>query len=371
MKQPVLYQTLEEDIQRISSDVMQEKRLLDEAVDLFTEAQTYKVSGNNGSIEDYWYFLYPFKGFTLANTKHYKLLGRYLAGMIPKETEVIVSIESDGIGIATFVAGELALPLIISKSFHYNVPCVQLVQEAGYHKRDMYLSKVIEGKKVAIVDCMVSTGGTVKALVAAIESLPQTEIMGIYCVNDKHNYRETDKTLYGYPYKYLITTHITPETGKVNAELSYDLKHAFWKAMDERFFDITETCSTFSNVSKRGYGVGSIIVDAQNFDILAWGFRRGKLHAEQDAVTMLKQNCPDWSTRQLTVYSTMEPCIYRNDAGHIPCAEHIAELKNCKWVIIGSKDAADERIYGEGIKYLLEQGKYIRLIESDEVFRPA
>lgn len=370
MNTAIQYHDLEEYIAEASGIITNEKRLLDEAVDLFAQADTRRIDNSRGSVESYFYFLYPFKGYSLANTKHYKLLARYLAKMIPKEAEVIVSIESDGIGIATLVAAELELPLIISKHHHYNVDCIKLVQEAGYHKRDMYLPTVVAGKKIAIVDCMVSTGGTVKALVSAIESLPGTTILGTYCVNDKNNYRTKEKTLAGYPYKFLITTNINEEKEVVEASLSWDLKKAFWEHMDERFYALTEACSTFSNQSKRGYGVGSIIIDAEQFDILAWGFRRGKLHAEQDAITMLKQNCPDWQERKLTLYSTMEPCIYRNDVGHRPCAEHIAALLNCKWVIIGSKDAADKKIYGEGIKYLLDQGKHIRLIESDEIFRP-
>lgn len=370
MNKAIQYHDLEGYIAEASHTITAEKKVLDEAVELFEQADTRLIEHSRGSVDSYLYFLYPFKGYSLANTKHYKLLARYLAKMIPQETEVIVSIESDGIGIATLVAAELALPLIISKHHHYHVDCVKLEQEAGYHKRDMYLPKLVAGKKIAIVDCMVSTGGTVNALVKAIESLDGTTILGTYCVNDKNNYRTKEKTLAGYPYKYLITTNINETTGKVEAIMSWDLKKSFWETMDEKFYALTEACSTFSNQSRRGYGVGSVIVDAEQFDILAWGFRRGKLHAEQDAITMLKQNCPDWQERKLTLYSTMEPCIYRNDIGHRPCAEHIAGLLNCKWVIIGSKDAADKKIYGEGIKYLLGQGKHIRLIESDEIFRP-
>lgn len=140
--------------------------------------------------------------------------------------------------------------------------------------------------------------------------------------------------------------------------------------MDEQFFSITEQASQFSSVSKRGYQVGSIIVDAETFEILSWGFRRGNLHAEQDAISMLKHNCPDWERRKLTIYSTMEPCIYRNDVGQRSCAEHIADLHNCKWVIIGKRDITDNKIDGEGMKYLVQQGKYVRLIETDEIFRP-
>jgi hypothetical protein len=38
-------------------------------------------------------------------------------------------------------------------------------------------------------------------------------------------------------------------------------------------------------------------------------------------------------------------------------------------VIIGSRDVADDRICGEGIKKLVTSGKSIRLIEGNQVFR--
>ena len=363
-------QTLEEAIKDISALVMKEKAMLDQVVDVYNNSPTYLVTENHGSVDEYKYFLYPFKGMALVDSRLYSHLGKFLARMVPKETEVIVSIEADGIGIAHFVGAERALPVVISKHFHYNVPHVEFTQHAGYHKRRMYLPTVIEGKKVAIVDCMVSTGGTVRGLIEATESIPGTEITGIFCVNDKNNYGVREKTICGYPYKYLIDARVG-ENNKVEAGWSWDLRKTFWEVMDEQFYTLTEQCSTFSNVSRRGYQVGSIIVDAEKFEILAWGFRRGNMHAEQDAISMLKHNCPDWETRRLTLYSTMEPCSYRNDEGQHPCAEYVSLLKNCKWVIIGSKDMADEKISGEGIKYLVYKGKYVRLIETGEVFEPA
>ncbi len=369
MKYYTPLQGLEDAVISISENVMKEKEMIDEIISLYRHAHTYTVENNNGLVDTYHYFMYPFKGLTLVNSRLYALLGKYLGRMIPQETEVIVTIEADGIGIAHFVGAEANIPVIISKHFHYNVDCIELTQQAGYHKRQMYLPKAIQGKNIAIVDCMVSTGGTVKALVSAIESLPETTITGIFVVNDKNNYRSTEKTLCGYPYKYLIDASVTPQ-GVVEANWSIDLRTVFWEMMDEQFFSITEHASHFSSVSKRGYQVGSIIVDAETFEILSWGFRRGNLHAEQDAISMLKHNCPDWERRKLTIYSTMEPCIYRNDKGQRSCAEHIADLTNCKWVVIGKRDVTDEKIDGEGMKYLVSQGKCVRLIETDEIMRP-
>ncbi len=119
-------------------------------------------------MNSYHYYIYPFKGITLTNFKLLQTLSEYLARMIPKETETILTIETDGISVATCVAAELSLPLIICKSFYYNMPAIELPQKTGYYERQMYLPRIIEGKKVAIVDCMMSTGGTVKGMIETI-----------------------------------------------------------------------------------------------------------------------------------------------------------------------------------------------------------
>lgn len=363
------FDEFEEKVVSFNTVIAAEKKELDEAVQAFADASVYTVENNGGTVDSYQYFLYPFKGMSLVSHRLNAVLGRYLAKLVADGTEVIVTIDSDGIGIASFVAAELDLPLIIAKSFHYNQDCVEFVQQAGYHARTMYLPKVIAGKKVAIVDCMVSTGGTVKAMLEAMQQIPEVVVTGILCVNNKSNYGQQTDTLFGVPYSFLIKTHINA-VGVVEAKPSRALKTVFWQEIDKQFYELTEDCSHFSKLSKQGYRVGSVIVDADTFEILSWGFRRGHLHGEQDALSMLKINFPDWENRRLTLYSTMEPCVYRNNVGHTPCAELIADTVQIKWVVIGSKDSADSRIFNEGIKHLVAHGKSIRLIETDEVFHP-
>lgn len=363
------FDQFEEKVTSFNTVIAAEKKELDAAVQAFRDASVYEVASNGGTVDAYKYFLYPFKGMSLVSHRLNAMLGRYLAKLVAPGTEVIVTIDSDGIGIASFVAAELDLPLIIAKSFHYNQPCVEFTQQAGYHQRTMYLPKVIAGKKAAIVDCMISTGGTVKAMLEAMQHIPDVVVTGILCVNNKSNYRVDSDMLFDVPYTFLVETKINEE-GVVEAKSSRALRTAFWQEIDRQFYELTEDCSNFSKLSKQGYRVGSVIVDADTFEILSWGFRRGHLHGEQDALSMLKINFPNWEDRRLTLYSTMEPCVYRNNIGHTPCAELIANAPQIKWVVIGSKDTADNRICGEGIKYLVANGKNIRLIETNEVFHP-
>ncbi len=358
---------LEQGLNRLSSDIAAEKLALDKIVKVFEDSPVYAVKDSGGTVAEYKYFVYPFKGFSLVDYSLYYSLGKYLARFIAKDVEAIVTVESDGIPVASFVAAELGLPLIIAKSFHYNLPCREFVQQTGYYNRKMYLSDVIEGKKVALVDCMISTGGTMKAMIEAIKTLPGTQISGIYCINNKNNYGSQQEEFNGYEYKYLFNTFVNDQN-KVEVGLSRALKEVFWQQIDEQFFELAKNCAQFSNYSKNGYQVGSLIVSADNFEIMAWGFRKSNIHAEQDALSMLKINCPDWQQREFTLYTTLEPCVYRNGTGHIACADLVNEIPQIRWVVIGDTDTADGKINGAGIVRLHEK-KHLRLINERKVIR--
>ncbi|HAZ28673.1 MAG TPA: hypothetical protein DCY48_02760 [Candidatus Magasanikbacteria bacterium] len=356
---------LEAHIQDISNELVQEKKEFDEAVQLFKDAKTYTTEDRGGSVQNYHYYIYPFKGIALSNFRLLQTLSSHLGKMVAPETEVILTVETDGISVAAFVAASLGLPLVICKPFHYHMPSIPLPQKTGYYERTMYMPKVVEGKKVAIVDCMMSTGGTVRGMIEGLDQLSQTTLTGIYCINNKDNYRVKTDNFDGFPYRYVFDTRIE-ESGTVNCSLSKHGKQTLWESIDERVYAATENIASFSNVSKNGYQVGAIILDSDTLEIKAWGSRRGDLHAEQDAIAMLKQNCPDWSSRRFTLYSTLEPCTWRKNEGHTACSELIAEIPQIRWVVIGQKDTADEHINGAGIQHLTKHGKRVRLIRNVE-----
>lgn len=82
---------------------------------------------------------------------------------------------------------------------------------------------------------------------------------------------------------------------------------------------------------------------------------------------MLKDNTPDWQSREYMLYCTMEPCTHRNGK-YTPCSHLVSDMKQIKWIIVGQKDVADKEICGNGIKYLVNHGKNIRLMETGEKF---
>ncbi len=341
--------------------------MLDQIIQIFRDSQVYSVTNNGGSVREYKYFIYPFKGLHLVNLRLYRHSARYLRQMLPDNTEVILTIDSDGIAIASFIGAQAGLPMAICKNYHYNLPCVPFRQKTGYHDRTMYLPEIVTGKKVAIVDCMISTGGTVLSMIKALKSLPGTEISAVLCVNNKSNYGDNPQLLKKYNYKYLFDTHIN-EQDQVRAYYSKDLRLVFWEKIDRQFYQLAQDYATLSNYSKNGYQVGALIVAADTFEIAAWGYRRGHIHAEHDAISMLKNNCPDWEKRDFTLYTTLEPCVYRNGHGYTPCADLIMRVPQIRWVVIGSTDVADCKINGAGIKKL-KNCKNIKLIENNQVIR--
>ncbi len=108
---------------------------------------------------------------------------------------MIFSVETDGIFTALPVAMLLCKPLVVARSFDYKMSkSFHFIQKTGYHERELYFyfdpHKV---KKVAIIDCILSTGGTVKASVDLFEKLG-VEVKGIYTVINKINYSNIELT---------------------------------------------------------------------------------------------------------------------------------------------------------------------------------
>ena len=151
------------------------------------EMPTYKTG--NG----YEYFVYPYKGITPIDDKEIKYLAEVIASKIPKDVDLIFTMETDGIFTALPVAMAMGKPLVSARWFNYKMDkSFSFTQKTGYHKRKLYFyfdpKKV---KKVAIIDCVLSTGGTIKAALDLFKKLG-VKVVGIYTVVNKTNYSNRD-----------------------------------------------------------------------------------------------------------------------------------------------------------------------------------
>ncbi len=114
----------------------------------------------------------------------------------------LVVTEAMGIHIGTVISLMTDIPYTIVRKREYKLPGeVVIGQETGYSQGALYLNSIFDGDRVVIVDDVISTGGTIRALVPAIESTGAV-ISDICFVINRGN------PDIGRPYKSLITISV-------------------------------------------------------------------------------------------------------------------------------------------------------------------
>jgi len=120
-----------------------------------------------------------------------------------RQVDYILGCEAMGIPIGTAVSYATDIPLIVVRKRSYGLPGeIAIYQSTGYSKGELYLNGVKAGDKVVIVDDVISTGGTVRALLHTLEKIG-VEVVDIGFVFSK------GPIDLGYPYKILYEIEVT------------------------------------------------------------------------------------------------------------------------------------------------------------------
>ena len=83
--------------------------------------------------------------------------------------DTILVAEAMGIPLGTALSLATDIPLSIVRKRSYSLPGeVAVHQTTGYSKGELYMNGIVRGDRVAIVDDVISTGGTLRALVQAL-----------------------------------------------------------------------------------------------------------------------------------------------------------------------------------------------------------
>ena len=84
----------------------------------------------------------------------------------------IIVPEAMGIHIGTSVSLEIDKPLLIARKKSYGFEDeVSVKQVTGYSENDLYINYINEGDKVVLLDDVISTGGTLKSMIKALDSI--------------------------------------------------------------------------------------------------------------------------------------------------------------------------------------------------------
>ncbi|MDD1714570.1 MAG: purine phosphoribosyltransferase family protein [Methanoregulaceae archaeon] len=154
---------------------------------------------------DYNYFIHPITDGVPAIEP--ALLREVATAMVKaidfNGADRIVTAEAMGIPLGSIISSMTDLPLNIVRKREYRLPGeVPVHQVTGYSKGQLYLNGISPGDRVVIIDDVISTGGTMKALLAALDRAG-AEVIDV-CIAIKRG--EPD---IGRPFKSLVTVKVT------------------------------------------------------------------------------------------------------------------------------------------------------------------
>jgi adenine phosphoribosyltransferase len=129
------------------------------------------------------------------------------------DCDLITTIEALGIPLAACLSLKTGKPFNIVRKKMYGLPGeVSVTQVTGYSKSALFINGLKAGDRVVVVDDVVSTGGTLWALVEALKSM-QVKIVDIIVVIEKTDKKAEIERKIGMPIKTLVKVDIV--NGKV------------------------------------------------------------------------------------------------------------------------------------------------------------
>lgn len=101
------------------------------------------------------------------------------------EYDVIVTAEAMGIPLATALSLMTGKPFTIIRKRKYGLPGeVAVDQETGYSRGRLFINGLGQGDRILFVDDILSTGGTLRAILAALRDMG-VEVAGVVIVVEK------------------------------------------------------------------------------------------------------------------------------------------------------------------------------------------
>jgi adenine phosphoribosyltransferase len=125
----------------------------------------------------------------------------------------IVVVEAMGIHIGAVLSVMTDIPMTVMRKRAYKLPGeVAVHQTTGYSKGELYINGIKKGERVVIIDDVVSTGGTMRALLQALE-IAGADVVDV-CIAVRRGNPDI-----GRPYKSLVRIDVTEKVHVVERYL--------------------------------------------------------------------------------------------------------------------------------------------------------
>ena len=135
---------------------------------------------------EYYYFIHPITdGVPELTPALLSEVADRIIELADTDVDKIVTIEAMGLPIGTVLSMKTGIPLVVIRKRQYNLPNeIAVHQRTGYSKGELYLNGINKGDRVLVVDDVISTGGTMKAVSLALE-LAGAEVSDIVVVIER------------------------------------------------------------------------------------------------------------------------------------------------------------------------------------------
>ena len=123
---------------------------------------------------DYFYFVHPISdGVPLVESKLLNSIMDYIVDNFDlSNVDKIVGVESMGIPLATALSLKTDIPFVIIRKRSYGLEGeYQVHQQTGYGKSELFINNIHENDNILLIDDVVSTGGTLKSVLAALDDI--------------------------------------------------------------------------------------------------------------------------------------------------------------------------------------------------------
>ncbi|MGB9936418.1 MAG: hypoxanthine/guanine phosphoribosyltransferase [Methanobacterium sp.] len=166
---------------------------------------------------EYNYFIHPITdGIMLVEPQLLREVSDAITKIADLNVDKIVCMEAMGIHIATALSLQTNIPFVVVRKRCYSLEEeVAVHQVTGYSECELYINGIEEGDRVLVVDDVVSTGGTMVAVLNALKSFG-AEIVDIVAVVEKGEGKARVKKDTGYEVKTLVKVEVN--SGKVVIE---------------------------------------------------------------------------------------------------------------------------------------------------------
>lgn len=122
---------------------------------------------------DYDYFINPISdGIPAMDPKILRELSLAVYKYADLDVDKIVAVEAMGIHLATALSLATDIPFVIIRKRQYGLEGeTEVYQKTGYGSSNLFINDLHAGEKILLIDDVVSTGGTLIALLKTLKDL--------------------------------------------------------------------------------------------------------------------------------------------------------------------------------------------------------